>query len=109
MRVMNTSNGPVVVDPDPPRHVNTSRIVEEDLQYLDEPPEIVHVLSGAGYVAVFEGGHQEDLVFWVVDDAGEVFGATLSDEGRVNLASVEGREGFVRYEKTSDKEIKNGE
>ncbi len=52
--MMNTSNGPVGVDPAPHKHVNTSRILEEDLQYVDEPPEIVHVLSGAGYVAVFE-------------------------------------------------------
>jgi hypothetical protein len=106
---MNTSSGPVVVDPTPHKHVNTSRVVEEDLTYTDEPAEIAHVLSGAGYVAVFEDGHREDLVFWVVDDEGEVFGATLSDEGRVDLARVEDRAGFVRYEKTSDKEIKNGE
>ncbi|MBA3290247.1 MAG: hypothetical protein H0U17_01995 [Actinobacteria bacterium] len=103
-RTINTTNGPVAVDPDPPRHINTSRIVEEDLTYTDEPAEVVHVLSAVGYAAVFEDGHREDLVFWVVDDEGEVCGVTLNDEGRADLASVEGREGFVRYERTSDKE-----
>jgi hypothetical protein len=105
---MNTSNGPVVVDPTPHQHVNTSCIVEENLTYVDEPAEIVHVLSGAGYAATFEDGHREGLVFWVVDDEGAVFGATLSAKGRANLASVEDRAGFVKYEKINDKEIQNG-
>jgi len=104
MRTMNTTAGPVAVDRDPPRHVNTSRVVEEDMVYEDEPAEIVHVLSGAGYAATFEDGHREDLVFWVVGAEGEVFGATLSDDGKVDLASAEDRKGFVRYEKTSDEE-----
>ncbi len=103
--VLNTTAGPRYIDSRRPGHtINTSRIVEEDLTYTDEPAEVVHVLSGVGYAAVFEDGHREDLVFWVVDDEGEVFGTTLSDEGRAGLASVEGREGFVRYERTSDKE-----
>jgi len=103
---MNTSSGPVVVDPTPHQHVNTSRVVEEDMVYEDEPAEIVHVLSGAGYAATFKDGHREDLVFWVVDDEGAVFGATLNDEGRADLASVADRAGFVRYEKTNKEEEK---
>jgi len=104
VRTINTSSGPVVVDPTPHQHVNTSRVVEEDLVYEDEPAEVAHVLSARGYVAVFEGGRREDLVFWVVDDEGAVFGATLNDEGRAGHASVEDRAGFVMYERTSDKE-----
>ncbi len=103
---INTTAGPVSVDPDPPRHINTSRVTEEDLTYLDEEAEIVHVLSARGYAATFEDGHREDLVFWVVNGEGEVFGATLNDDGRVDLVegNVEDRKGFVRYERTNDKE-----
>jgi len=104
---MNTSNGPVAVErgPGAGHVINTSDILEPPkLEYLDEPAEIVHVLSGAGYAATFEDGHREDLVFWVVGAEGEVFGATLSDDGKVDLASAEDRKGFVRYEKTSDEE-----
>jgi hypothetical protein len=78
------------------------------MQYVDEPAEVAHVLSAMGYAATFEDGHREDLVFWVVDDEGAVFGATLNDEGRADLASAEDRKGFVRYEKINDKEIQNG-
>ncbi len=107
--VLNTTRGPVEYDRSRPGHVvNTSRILEEELTYTDEPAEIVHVLSGAGYEATFEDGHREDLVFWVVGGEGEVFGATLSDEGRADLASAEDRKGFVRYEKINDKENQNG-
>ena len=104
---MNTSNGPVAVErgPGAGHVINTSDILEPpQMQYVDEPAEVAHVLSGAGYAATFEDGHREDLVFWVVDDEGAVFGATLSDEGRAGLASVEDRAGFVMYERTSDKE-----
>jgi len=108
--VLNTTRGPVEYGPPRPGHINTSDILEPPkLEYLDEPAEIVHVLSARGYVAAFKDGHREDLVFWAVDDAGEVFGVTLNDEGRVDLARVSDREGFVRYEKTNDKEIQNGQ
>ena len=103
--VLNTTRGPVEYDRSRPGHVvNTSRVVDEDMRALDEEAEIVHVLSAMGYAATFEDGRREDLVFWVVDDEGAVFGATLNAEGRADLASVEDRPGFVGYEKINDEE-----
>jgi hypothetical protein len=104
--LLNTTSGPVEYDRSRPLHtVNTSAAVEENLTYTDEPAEVVHVLSAVGYAATFEDGHREDLVFWVVDDEGEVFGVTLNDEGLADLARVEDRPGFARYERTDKENI----
>ncbi len=49
--MINTTNGPQRIDP-PARHINTSRVVEEDLQYVDEEPEILAVLPANGWTAI---------------------------------------------------------
>jgi len=107
VRTINTSNGPVVVDPDPPRHINTSSILEEDMQYLDEAPGIVSVLPAAGWCAAV-GEALDPLVVFVAMDSGKLYGVAVGDDGRVDLVegNVEDRAGFVRYEKTNKEEEK---
>jgi hypothetical protein len=81
---MNTSNGPVVVDPTPNQHVNTSRVVEEDLAYTDEDPEIIFVLPAAGWAAVV-GDEVVDLVAFVALDSGRMYGVVVGEDGRIDL------------------------
>jgi hypothetical protein len=101
---MNTSTGPVVVNPDPPRHINTSRVVEEDLTYLDEEPEIIGVLPASGWHAVVAGEPVALVAFVALDDA-SMYGVAVGEDGKVDL--VEGnveKRSFVRYERINDKE-----
>ena len=99
MRTINTSAGPKQYDPTRPGHtLNTSRVVEEDLIFEDEAPEIVHVLNPARCVATFEDGHHEELLFWCLLDDETVHGVALDEDGRVNLSNnVENNPNFVRY------------
>ena len=93
----------------PAHTINTSAVVEENLEYIDEPeePEILAVLPGGDYHAVLE---QEDvqrtvpLVAWVAEDSGRMYGVALGEDGRVELleGDVEKLDGFVRYEKTNN-------
>jgi hypothetical protein len=97
---VNTTSGPVGDVPD--RHhshtLNTSRVLEEDLQYVDEEPEIAHVLPATGWAAAFEDGHREALVLWSVLDTGAVFGVAPGEDGTINASeSIEAREGFSGY------------
>lgn len=106
-RIVNTTNGPEPRDPDLRRGhvVNTSRILEEDLQYVDEDPaEIIAVLPAGGWTAALEG---EDglrrialLVAWVAQDSGRLYGVTIGNDGRIDLVEgdVEKIPGFVKYE-----------
>jgi len=101
---MNTSNGPVVVDPTPHKHVNTSRVVEEDLTYTDEPAEIVSVVPAAGWHAVI-GGELVPLVAFVALDDGRMHGVVLGKDGRIDLNDdVEKHPGFSGYKANNDKE-----
>ncbi len=46
--VLNTTSGPVEVQKGTREHViNTSRVMEEDLVYTDEEPEIISVLAAS--------------------------------------------------------------
>ncbi len=108
--IVNTTGGPREPTPTPGRHVNTSRIVEEDLEYLDEEPEIAHVLPGGDWCALVDG-RLVSLVAWVVladatmygvaGDRPEKGGTFALDEG------VGEREGFRGYVKQTKKEKKN--
>jgi hypothetical protein len=104
---MNTSNGPVVVDPNPPRHINTSRVTDEDMRYEDEEEEIISVVPAARWCAVV-GGEVVALVAFVALDSGRMYGVVLGDDGRVDLVEgdAEAREGFARYEHINDTEEK---
>jgi len=107
MRTINTSSGPVQYDPRPGHVVNTSRLTEEDLVYEGEEPEVVQVLNAAGWVATFEDGHHEALIFWCLLDTGKMHGVILGEDGLIDLSNnVEERPGFNGYTQTpnNDKE-----
>ena len=106
--VLNTTTGPAAVPRGTREHViNTSRVTEENMQYLDEEPEIIAVLPATGWHAVVGDG-AVPLVAWVAEDSGRMYGASLGDDGRIDLVAgdVEALPGFVRYEQvnTTDKE-----
>ena len=106
VRTINTSNGPVVVDPDPPRHINTSSILEEDMQYLDGAPEIISVLPATGWHAVV-GGEAVALIAFVAMDDGRMHGVAVDEDGRVDLTEdVEKHPAFSGYVQTNHKEEK---
>ncbi len=83
--VLNTTRGPVEYDRSRPGHVtNTSRAVEEDMQYLDEEPEIVSVVPAAGWCAAV-GESLLPLVVFVALDSGRMYGVVVGDDGKVDL------------------------
>jgi hypothetical protein len=104
---MNTSSGPVVVDPTPHKHVNTSRVVEEDLTYTDEEAEITTVMPAGDWKALV-GDEVVALVAFVALDDGRMHGVVVGDDGRVDLTenNVETYAGFTGYKQanTSDRE-----
>ncbi len=56
------------------------------------------VLAAAGWVATFEDGHHEELIFWCVLDDETVHGVLLGEDGRINLSNnVETRPHFSGY------------
>ncbi len=105
--MLNTTNGPVPRNPDqhPAHTLNTSRVVEEDMRHLDEEAEIAFVLPASGWTAVV-GGDAVPLVAFVALDTGRMYGASLGDDGRVDLLEndVEKHPGFAGYTQTNDKE-----
>ena len=106
-RTVNTTTGPVEVPRGTREHVvNTSRAVEEDLDYLDEEPEIVSVLRGTGWQAVVEE-QRLPLVAFVALDSGKMYGVAVGENGLIDLTdSVEQDPGFSGYEQDNinDKE-----
>ena len=108
--MINTTNGPQRIDP-PAHHVNTSCVVEEDLQYVDEEPEILAVLPANGWAAVV-GDDVLPLVAFVALDSGRMYGVPLDKAGRVDLVEndVEKRSGFAGYRQvnSNNKETENG-
>jgi hypothetical protein len=103
---MNTSSGPVSVDPDTPRHINTSRVTDEDMRYEDEEEEIISVVPAARWCAVV-GERRLPLVCFVALDDASMYGVVIGEDGKVGLTnSVEQHPGFTGYEQatTSDKE-----
>ena len=113
-RIINTTNGPRVTpkgvreNVSPAHVVNTSAVVEEDLIYEGEEPEILSVIPGTGWVATFAGGHQEPLVAWVAEDSGRMYGVVVGEEGRVDYVEddVEKNADFQRYEQVQTTDIK---
>jgi hypothetical protein len=86
--------------PSSQRVINTSRVVEEDLEYVDEGAGIEFVLPGGSWVAEFEGGRREPLVFWAVLDDGRAYGVVLGRDGKVNAHDdVSRQEDFKTYRK----------
>ena len=68
MQVINTTSGPKTLEDESGRRViNTSRVVEEDLQSLDSN-EVLHVVPGHPWVATFEDGTEKPLVLWAVTE-----------------------------------------
>ena len=113
-KVINTTNGPVrVLEPGeetgapryagPREHTtaNTTRIYEEDMQYIDEEPEVAFISPATGYVARFGGGGTREIVLWAVMDDGRFYGVALPKDGRppLELDSVEDEDGFRSYDK----------
>jgi hypothetical protein len=100
---VNTTDGPREVPEANPHHtLNTSRVVEEDLTYVDEA-ELAFVLPGDGWYAKLEG-RVVPLVAWVVQDDGKTYGVAVGEDGGVDVhASVEDLDGFVRYEKQEER------
>jgi len=105
---INTTAGPVEYERSRPGHVvNTSRIVEEDLQYVDEPPEIISVLPAADWRAVVEDDELVVLVAFVALDDGRMHGVAVGEDGRIDLTDdVEKFPGFTGYIQTNPKEEK---
>jgi len=103
--LLNTTNGPVPKNPEqhPAHTLNTTRVIEEDMVYEDEEAEIAFVLPAAGWAAVV-GGNTVPLVAFVALDTGRMYGASLGDDGRVDLLEndVEKHPGFAGYTQTNE-------
>jgi len=89
------------------RVTNTSDIYELPPQGTmiveDEEPEVVHVLPGDGWHALFEDGHHEPLVCWVVMDHGGTYGVVPQEDGTIDVnKSAFSKEGFKRYERINN-------
>jgi len=111
MRTINTTAGPVEVAPHGPgagHVINTSRVTEEDLTYLDEEPEIIAIVPGTGWQAVVEGDELVALVAFVALDDASMYGVAVGPRGRVDLVedNVETYPGFTGYTQTNHKEEK---
>jgi hypothetical protein len=96
--VINTTNGPVAVPRGTHEHViNTSKIVEEDMTYIDEEPEIISVLPAAGWHAVV-GEDTVPLVAFVAMDSATMYGVAVGEYGHIDLTdSIEEAPGFSGY------------
>jgi hypothetical protein len=109
--ILNTTSGPKQIQKGTREPViNTSRVVEEDMQYLDEEPEIISVIPARGWHALIDVGESLQpvrLVAFVALDTGRMYGVALDGERHIDLVEgdVEKRPGFARYEQTTnDKE-----
>ncbi len=106
--MINTTNGPAAA-PRGTREstghtINTTRILEEDLTYVDAEPEILTVLPGGDWCAIVEGV-AVPLVVWTVLDDGSVYGVAVGADGRIDLTdSMEQHPGFVRYEQANNRQ-----
>ncbi len=104
MRTINTTSGPVLVEADsgrPGHVVNTSRVVEEDLTYVDEEPAILAVVSAGDWCAVVEGV-AVPMPLWVLLDDGSVYGVVIGKDGLLDpLDSIEKHPHFTGYEQAN--------
>jgi len=103
--VLNTTTGPKQYDPTRPAHtINTTAVVEENLQYLDEEPEIISVLPGTGWQAVI-GDEAVALVAFVALDTGRMYGVVLGSNGLIDLEDdVETRPHFSGYKQANNRQ-----
>ncbi len=106
--VLNTSSGPVPYDRSRPGHtVNTSDILEPpQMQYLDEPPEILSVMPAGDWKALV-GDEVVALVAFVALDDASMYGVAVGEDGRIDLTenNVEKHPGFSGYKQANnDKE-----
>lgn len=103
---VNTTRGPVPIprgERSPVGHtINTSRVVEEDMTYEDEEPEIISVLPGTGWHAVVNG-EGIPLVAWVAMDDAKMYGVAVGEDGRVDLVEgdVEKLDAFTGYKQAA--------
>lgn len=82
---INTTAGPVEYDRSRPGHVvNTSRVVDEDMEILDEAEEIISVLPATGWAAAV-GERFVPLVVFVAMDSGKLYGVAVGADGLVDL------------------------
>jgi len=79
--------------------VNTTAVYD-DAEALDEN-DIVHIVPAIGWQAVYEDGGVEPLAVWVVYEDLTTVGVGLTG-GRLDLEQDAEKEGFIRYERTSD-------
>jgi hypothetical protein len=108
MRTINTSSGPVSVEADfgrPGHVVNTTAVVEENLTYVDESPEILTVLPAGDWCAVIEGV-AVPMPVWVVLDDASMYGVVVGVDGCIDLTTgnVEELDGFTGYAQTKANE-----
>jgi hypothetical protein len=64
--------------------VNTTAVVEEDLTYTDEEPEIVHVVPGTGW-GVKLGERVEPVLFFCVVDTGRAYPVVVAGDGTTDI------------------------
>ena len=83
-----------------PDHViNTSRVTEEDLQYIDED-DLAFVAPGTGWAVEFADGTVKPLILWGILESGSVHGVVVAADGRIDMSdNVEDAACFVRYAK----------
>jgi hypothetical protein len=102
---INTTAGPQPREafdrPNPHHVVNTSRVMEEDLHYEDEDPEIIAVLPADPWCALI-GDELVSLVAFVALEDGTIHGVAVGDDGRIDLkgGNVEDLDGFAGYEQS---------
>jgi len=105
---INTTAGPVERGPGAGHVINTSRLLEEDLQYTDEPPEILSVMPAGDWQASV-GGEAVALTAFVALDSGKLYGVAVGPRGRVDLVedNVETHPGFTGYIQTNNEPKEN--
>ena len=104
--MLNTINGPVPRNPEqhPAHTLNTSRVVEEDMQHLGEEAEILAVLAATGWSASVNGEAVPLVAFVALDDA-TMYGVAVAEDGCIRLTdNVEDTRDFRGYTQTNDKE-----
>jgi hypothetical protein len=105
--VLNTTTGAVEVPRGTRSHINTTAVLEPPLMaYEDESPEIISVLSAAGWQAVI-ADEAVPLVVWVALDTGRMHGVVVGVNGCIDLnADVEKHPHFTGYKQANinDKE-----
>ncbi len=106
--VLNTTAGPVEYERSRPGHVtNTSRVVEEDMQYLDEEPEIIAVVPATGWAAAV-GEKLVPLVAFVALDSAKLYGVAVGNDGLVDLEdNIEDAVDFNGYHQATNEPKEN--